>query len=144
MAVAALSAAGFAHSDLSVLASHESIDAAGAPGSPWRDAAVAIFGEWKVEVPLVASGAILLAGGPAAATIAAVVGATVGGLAVKEVVDEVTDRPHTESFALAVEEGRIVLWVRAEDGTREAAARRILEDNGGTDVHAVARPPVQS
>ena len=52
-AVAGLTEAGFARTDLSVLGSHESLDAAGEPGKQWKDALVALVGELKFEVPLV-------------------------------------------------------------------------------------------
>ena len=55
---------GFARTDLSVLDSHESLEVAGEPGKPWKDVLTALVGEIKYEGPLVASGAILLAGGP--------------------------------------------------------------------------------
>lgn len=134
-AVEALTAAGFERADLSVLGSHESIDAAGKPGKSWRDVLTAVVGEIKYEVPMVASGAVLLAGGPVAATIAALVAAAVGGLAAKEIIDEVTSSPHTEDFARSLEAGGLILWVRAADADRERAATRVLTDHGGTNVH---------
>jgi hypothetical protein len=134
-AVEALTAAGFERADLSVLGSHESIDAAGRPGKPWRDVLTALVGEIKYEVPLVASGAVFLAGGPMSATIAGLVAAAVGGIAAKEIIDEVTSSPHTEDFARSLEAGGLILWVRADDGERESAATRILTDHGGTNVH---------
>ena len=115
-AIEALTAAGFERADLSVLGSHESIDAAGAPGKPWRDVLTALVGEIKYEVPMMASGAVLLAGGPMAATIAGLVAAAVGGIAAKEIVDEVTLSPHTEDFARSLEAGGLILWVRANVG----------------------------
>ena len=114
-AVKALREAGFARTDLSVLSTHESIDAAGEPGKPLKDTLTALVGELKFEGPLVASGAIYLAGGPMAATIAALIGAAVGTVAAKEVIEEVTSTPHTEDFARAVEAGSIILWVRISD-----------------------------
>ncbi len=138
-AVAALTEAGFDRADLSVLASHESLDAAGAPGKPWPDVMTALLGEVKYEVPLVASGAILLAGGPVTATIAGVIGAAVGGVAIKEVLEEVAAKPHTEDFSRSLEAGSVILWVRAEDNDREAAAARILETSGGTNIHVHQR-----
>jgi hypothetical protein len=152
-AVEALMAAGFERVDLSVLGSHESIDAAGTPGKPWRDVLTALVGEIKYEVPMVASGAILLAGGPMAATIAGLVAAAVGGVAAKEIIGEVTSSPHTEDFARSLEAGGLILWVNvadgdrenvvaegdrenvAIDGDRERAATRILTDHGATNVH---------
>ena len=134
-AIEALTAAGFERADLSVLGSHESIDAAGTPGKPWRDVLTALVGELKYEVPMVASGAVLLAGGPMAAIIAGLVAATVGGIAAKEIVDEVTSSPHTEDFARSLEAGGLILWVRVANGDRERVATRILTDHGATNVH---------
>jgi hypothetical protein len=98
-AIAALLAAGFERADLSVLASHESLDAAGTPGKPWRDVLVALVGDLKYEGPLVASGLIFLAGGPVTATLAAVAAPAVGGLAAEEFLEEVTAQPHTDDLA---------------------------------------------
>ncbi len=134
-AVAALMGTGFERADLSVLGSHESIDAAGKPGKPWKDVLAAMVGELKYEVPLVASGAVMLAGGSLAATIAGVVGVAVGGVAAKEIVDEATSIPHTEDFARSLEAGSVILWARIDGDAREATALKIMEDAGGANVH---------
>lgn len=134
-AVDALLDAGFQRPDLSVLASHESIDAAGKPGKKWKDALTAMVGELKYEGPLVASGAILLVGGQFAAAVAGVIGAAVGGVAVKELLDEVTSTPHTEHFARSLEAGSVILWVQVPGDDQEADAIRILETAGGANVH---------
>lgn len=134
-AIEALKGTGFERADLSVLGSHESIDAAGEPGKPWKDILTALVGELKYEGPLVASGAILLVGGTVSATIAGIIGAAVGGVAVKEILDEVTSTPHTEDFARSLEAGSVILWVRTPDEERERAATAILEQNGGVNVH---------
>ncbi|MCW8836467.1 MAG: hypothetical protein OQJ99_08895 [Rhodospirillales bacterium] len=134
-AVQALLNAGFERSDLSVLASHESIDAAGSPGKPWRDALTAMVGEIKYEGPLVASGAVYLIGGPVSATLAAVVGAGVAGVAIREVLEEVTATPHTEDFARSLEAGSVILWVRVPDDRSEDHARAALKTSGGTNIH---------
>ena len=137
-AVAALLAAGFERSDLSVLASHDSLEAAGRPGKPWRETMLALAGELKYEGPLVASGAIFLAGGPVAATIAAVIGAAVGSVALKDLLEEVTAQPHTEDFARSLEAGSVILWVRTPDPERRERAKSILESNGGGNVHTAS------
>jgi hypothetical protein len=134
-AVAALTEAGFGRADLSILGSHESIDAAGTPGKAWRDALTAMVGEIKYEVPLVASGAVFLAGGPVAAAISAIIGAAVGGIAIKEVLEEVAAKPHTEDFARSLAAGGVILWVQAADAEREQTAQAILKEHGGTNVH---------
>ncbi|MBF0248921.1 MAG: hypothetical protein HQL36_12790 [Alphaproteobacteria bacterium] len=130
---------GFERSDLSVLDSHESLAAAGEPGKPWKDVLGALVGEIKYEGPLVAAGAILLAGGPAAAVIASVIGAATAGVAAKEILDEVTATPHTESFANALAAGGVILWARLADKHKEHAALRILKDFGGANAHVVER-----
>ena len=137
-AVAELLSGGFERADLSVLASHESLEAAGRPGKSWREAMLALVGELKYEGPLVASGAIFLAGGPVAATIAAVIGAAVGGAAAVDLLEEVTAQPHTEDFARSLAAGSVILWVRAPDEARQAKARDILAACGAANVH-VAR-----
>ena len=136
-AVAALLAAGFERSDLSVLASHESLDAAGRPGKPWREALLALTGELKYEGPLVASGAIFLAGGPLAATIAAVIGAAVGGIAAKDLLEEITAKPHTEDFARSLQAGSVIVWVRVADDAQCDHALALLRESGAANVHVV-------
>lgn len=138
-AVGALLGAGFQAADLSVLDSHESLEAAGKPGKPWKDVLTALVGEIKYEGPLVASGAILLAGGPTAALIASVIGAATAGAAAKEVLDEVTATPHTESFANALAAGGVILWVACADTEQETRAQDLLRQNGGANVHVHER-----
>jgi len=134
-AIKALIEAGFERSDLSLLSSHESLEAAGEPGKPWRDVMSALVGELKFEAPLIASGAIFLAGGPMAATVAGLIGATTGVIAAKEVIEGVTSSPHTEDFARSLEAGSVILWVRAETPTREDDATRVLGECGASNVH---------
>lgn len=132
---------GFNSTDLSVLDSHESLEAAGKPGKPFKDVLTALVGEIKYEGPLVASGAILLAGGPTAALIASIIGAATAGVAAKEVLDEVTATPHTESFANALGAGGVILWVACRDLAHEQKALTILQEFGGTNVHIHHRTP---
>ncbi len=140
-AVGALMQAGFERAELSVLASHESIDVAKRPEKTWREVLTALVGEARYESSLVASGAIFLAGGPMAATLAAVIGAAVGGMAIKEILDDVTAKPHSEDFVRSVEAGSVILWVRTEDREQEAEATRILGAHGAANVHSHAVPP---
>lgn len=138
--VAELTKAGFDTPDLGLLSSHESLAVAGKEGRSWRDALTALVGDIKFEGPLVASGLVVLAGGPTAAAIAGVVGAAVGGLALKELFEEITAKPHTEDFARAVEAGSIILWVRAADAKAESLATDILIAAGAENVHAGPAP----
>jgi len=125
----------FERTDLSVLDSHESLDVAGKPGKPWKDVLTAMVGEIKYEGPLVASGAILLAGGPTAALIASIIGAATAGVATKEILDEVTATPHTQNFANALAAGGVILWVTCANADKEAEALKILEQFNGANVH---------
>lgn len=134
-AVGALLEAGFDRTDLSVLGTHESLEAAGKSGTSWKDALTAAMGELKFEGPLVASGAIFLIGGPVAATIAGVIGTATAGVALKQVVEEVTSTPHTEAFARSLEAGSVILWVRCEDKEHEDLAAKTMEAHGGNNVH---------
>ncbi len=90
---------------------------------------------------LTVAGIILLSGGPIAATVAALVGAGLGGAALKELFDDYTAPRHAEDFAAALHAGAALLWVRCEDPDRELTATRILEEAGGRHVHVHGRPP---
>ncbi|HYD31500.1 MAG TPA: hypothetical protein VEB64_11680 [Azospirillaceae bacterium] len=139
-AVASLLASGFSRTDLSVLASHDSLDAAGRPAKPMDEALTAMVGELKYAFPLTTAGLIAIAAGPIMAPLAAVVAAGVGGAAVKEYLDAITDHPHTEEFAAALEASGIILWVRVDgDPAVEAKAARLLGDAGGRNIHPVVR-----
>ena len=135
-------AAGFEASDLSVLASHDSLAAAGEPsaGGP-KIMPAGLSDEIKYIAPLTVAGVILLSGGPIAATIAALVGAGLGGAALKELFDDYTAPRHSEDFRAALEAGAALLWVRCEDADRELTATRILEEAGGRHVHVHGRAP---
>lgn len=134
-AVKALLATGFERADLSVLSSHESLDAAGKPGAPWKDVLTALVGELKYEGPLVAAGAIVLVGGPVASTLAGIIGAATAGIAAKEALGEVMAKPHTEDFARSLAAGGVILWVRTPDKAAEDKAISALSKNGGENIH---------
>ena len=75
-AVSSLLAAGFEASDLSVLASHDSLATASEPdGAEPRVVPAGFSDEIKYIAPLTAAGIILLSGGPIAASVAAPVSA---------------------------------------------------------------------
>jgi hypothetical protein len=141
-AVTNLLAAGFDAADLSVLASHDSLAAAHEPGTPEPKLLPAgLADEIKYIAPLTIAGIILLSGGPITATVAALVGAGLGGAALKELFDEYTAPRHSQDFEAAVHAGAALLWVRCEDAERELTATRILEEAGGRHVHVHGRPP---
>lgn len=136
--------AGFEPTDLSVLAAHELLDIAGGiAGYPkekhsWVPAALA--DEMKWLGPLTVAGIILLSGGPVAAGLAALVGAGLGGAALKEILDRYAAPRHSEDFAAALHAGAVLLWVRCGDAGRERTATHILEAAGGRYVHIHGRP----
>ncbi|HEV8680540.1 MAG TPA: hypothetical protein VGQ90_14285 [Stellaceae bacterium] len=138
-AVSALLAAGFAPSDLSVLASHEPL--AASDETPGELLAAGLTDEIKYIAPLTIAGIVLISGGPIAATIAALVGAGLGGAALKELFDDYAAAPHREAFAVAIAAGTALLWVRCADPELELRALRLLEEAGGRHVHIHGRPP---
>jgi hypothetical protein len=140
-AVAALLAAGFERADLSVLASHDSLAVAEDVASPKEILRTGLSDEIKYIAPLTVAGIIVLSAGPITAAIAALVGAGLGGAALKDFFDDYTAPRHSEDFAAALQAGAALLWVRCGDPDRELTATRILEEAGGRHVHVHGRPP---
>lgn len=139
-AVTALLAAGFDRSDLSVLASHDSIDAASPAAQSWRNRLIGLIGELKYEGPLVTAGLIAIAAGPVGATIAGLIAAGVGGVAVKELMDEITAHPHSAEFAEKLAAGDVLLWVFTPDQLSESRVKDVLASHGATNIHTNERP----
>ena len=137
-AVSALIAAGFEPSDLSVLASHKPLSAANESPAEWI--AAGLSDEIKYIAPLTVAGIVLISGGPIAATVAALVGAGLGGAALKELFDDYTAAAHRDEFAAALAAGAALLWVRCGDAELELRALRILEEAGGRHVHIHGHP----
>ena len=137
-AVSDLLANGFDQTDLSVLASHQPLTAA--DEDPGALTAAGLSEEIKYIGPLTVAGIILLSGGPIAVTMAALIGAGLGGAALKEIFDDYTAPPHRNEFAAALEAGAVLLWVRCADPDLETRALRILEEAGGRHVHIHGRP----
>ena len=137
-AVRTLLAAGFEPADMSVLASHEPLTAAEAHRGDLI--AAGLTEEVKYIAPLTVAGIVLISGGPIAATVAALVGAGLGGAALKELFDDYAAAPHREEFEAALKAGAALLWVRCADPDLETRAARILEETGGRHVHIHGRP----
>ncbi|MGQ9366366.1 hypothetical protein [Azospirillum sp. ST 5-10] len=137
-AVDALAGAGFPREDLSVLASHTSLDAV-TPTPPRDEALLGLVGELKYAFPLTTAGLIAIVGGPIAAPLAALVAAGLGGVAIKDYLDELTSHPEPDEFARALEAGGIILWVRVADAEAERQAGAILQREGGRNVHHALR-----
>jgi hypothetical protein len=142
-AAAALLAAGFKPTDLSLLASHDSLEVAGDlpgyPGQPGQSLLAGLTDEVALLSPLTVAGIVLLSGGPVAVALGALVATGLGGVALKEVLDRFTANEHSEEFADALEAGAVLLWVRIDDPAREATALRLLQEAGGEDAHVNAR-----
>ncbi|CAA6605202.1 conserved hypothetical protein [Rhodospirillaceae bacterium LM-1] len=137
--VEALLKAGFEPSDLSVLASHSSLDAARPEAASLKERLTGLVGEMKYEGPLVAAGLIALAAGPVGAALAGVVAAGVGAFALSEFLGDVTATPDAKEFERAIEAGSIILWVAAQDDLREGRARGVLQSHGAANLHIVER-----
>lgn len=138
-AVSALLADGFSRSDLSVLASHDSLEAASADAKSWKNRLVGMLGELKYEGPLVTAGLIAIAAGPVGAVLGGLIAAGVGGAALKELMDEVTARPHAAEFAAALTAGSILLWVDVANAAAESKATALLAAKGATNIHTNER-----
>lgn len=138
-AIDRLLAEGFSRADLSVLSSHESLDVAATGAKSWRDVLTAVAGDIKYEGPLVAAGLIALASGPVGAAIAAMLAAGVGGVAVKEVLDELAALPDGQDFERALAAGAVILWVLVTDSAAEAKAQEVLTGVGAANVHVFNR-----
>src|SRR4029077_1347678 len=94
----------------------------------------------KYVAPLTVAGIVVLSGGPIALGVAAVVGAGLGGAALKELFDDYTAAHHSEDFAEALNAGAALLWVRCGYPDHELVATRVLEEAGGQHVHIHGRP----
>ena len=81
-----------------------------------------------------------MSGGPIAVAVAALVGAGLGGAALKELFDDYTAPRHSADFTAALQAGAALLWVRCEDPDRELVATRLLDEAGGRHVHIHGRP----
>lgn len=139
-AVEALLAAGFERSDLSVLDSHDSLSASEGKNESWRRTLAGLVGEAKYLEPITAAGLILLASGAVGAAVAGAIAAGLGGMAAFELLNEVRATPHTREFATALENGAVLLWVRAESAERQRLASDALTRHGAADVHVHTRP----
>lgn len=137
-AIDRLMADGFTRADLSVLSSHESLDAS-QPASKWKDVLIAVAGDIKYEGPLVAAGLIALASGPVGAAIAAFVAAGVGSVAIGEVLREVAAFPDSTDFDRALAAGSVILWVMVTDQSGEEKAKKALAETGAANIHVFNR-----
>jgi len=143
-AVKRLLGGGFAPTDLSVLASHESLEIAGGVpayrGTPGEALMAGLTDEVRFIEPLEVAGFSFLSGGPLAAGMAVAVGAGVGGMALKELVERFVANRHSADYSQALAKGGALLWVRVSGAQEEAKALQILAASGGSDPHVGTRP----
>jgi hypothetical protein len=139
-AVAGLLGAGFERTDLSVLASHDSLEIAGDIGgyrpASGRGVSAALEEQLPWIAPFVMAGAILVAAGPIGIAVAGVAGAAAGAIALRPVFDAAMGDVHAERFSQAVADGRILLWVRVTTPSQVAAAEDLLK---GASAESVTR-----
>ncbi|HUH84201.1 MAG TPA: hypothetical protein VLX85_06300 [Stellaceae bacterium] len=142
-AVGAVLAGGFKPTDLSVLATHDSLEVAGGvpgyPGKPRQNLLAGLTDEVRFLDPLTIAGFAFLSGGPVALALAALASAGLGGAAIKEVLDYYAANRHSAAFAAALKAGGVLLWVVVADPALEATAVRLLEEAGGKNAHVHAR-----
>jgi hypothetical protein len=139
-AVEALLTGGFQRTAVSVLASHTSLEASAPnPAAPQDDALTALVGELSYAFPLESAGLLTVVGGPISGSIGALMAAGIGGMALKEYLDELTSHPDTDAFAKALEEGGLVIWVQVADDAEETKAGEILTAEGAVNVHLSRR-----
>jgi hypothetical protein len=138
-AVEDLRAAGFEHSDLSVLDTKESLSASESAGDAWAETLSGLIGEVKYIGPLTAAGLIMITSGPVGVAVSGLVAAGITGYALRELLADIKATPHTEEFARALEQGAVLLWVRATTADRQSVARDVLTRHGAADVHLHVR-----
>ncbi len=143
-AVAALLAAGFDRTDLSVLASHDSLEVAGDIAGYHREDGkelVSALGQQLTWLePVTIAGTLFSAAGPIGAAVAAIIAAAAGAVTLRPLLDEVTENAHAGSFTDAVSAGHILLWVRTATAERVARAEQLLTTTGGTGLARLAVP----
>ncbi len=137
-AVNDLLAQGFERTDLSVLASHDSLEVAepiaGYDREKGGELGAGLAGELGFVGSIGIAGALLLAGGPVGAVAAAVVAAGGGVIALRPFLARFIEEAHAGGFAQSVEDGRILLWVRTPNAAAVTRAEASLARNGGNSL----------
>jgi len=147
-AVSRLLVAGFAPTDLSVLASHDSLEVAGRvpayPAAPEQSLMAGLTEDANYLAPLQIAGFSALSGGPIGAAFAAIVTAGLGGMALRDAIGRFVANRHSTDYAAALEAGAVLLWARVDgsaldEGPRDTTALAILTACGGRDAHLNVR-----
>lgn len=142
-AVKRLVASGFAPPDMSILASHESLELAGGvpgySGKPGKALLAGLTDEVGLLAPLQVAGFSILGGGPIAGAVAAAVTAGLGALGLGEVIERLVSNRHAPNYVEALKAGNLLLWVRVASAAQEWQALAILGECGGANAHIVNR-----
>jgi hypothetical protein len=142
-AVKRLLDAGFASADLSILASHDSLEVAGDvpgySGKPGQSLFAGLTDEVRFVEPLQVAGFTALSGGPIAAAVAAAVTAGLGALGLGEVIERFVANRHGADYESALKNGNLLLWVRVGDAQQQWRALGILGECGGANPHINSR-----
>ncbi len=147
---------GFDRSDLSLLASEDVIegklghiysrvtDLEDDPDAPTiayispealADVKGALIGTPMYFAALLTTGVMTVAGGPLAATIAAVAAAGGAGALLGGILTTFVDKHHAEYIEKQLDHGGLLLWVHTRDSKHEAKAKRILSEYSAHDIH---------
>jgi hypothetical protein len=86
------------------------------------------------------AGALFAVAGPVGAAAAAIIAGTAGAVALRPLLDEITESAHAGDFAAAADAGHILLWVRAAGAERVARAEAVLSRTGGSGIVRLAVP----
>jgi hypothetical protein len=162
-AIDALLTSGFDHSDISLLASENTVErelghryekvaeveddpeiprtAYVSPESR-GDGEGGAIGALMYVGATAGAGAIVASGGTLAGAIAAAVLAGGAGGLIGSVLATWIDRRHAKALQEQIDHGGLVLWVHTRDEAHEARARDILERHGGSDIHVHTLPAV--
>jgi hypothetical protein len=142
-AVKRLLTAGFAPTDLSILASHDSLEVAGGVpgyrGKPGQALIAGLTEEAGLLAPLQVAGFSALSGGPVAGAVAALVTAGLGAWGLRDVIEKFVANHHSANYVEALKAGNLLLWVRVADTQQEWKALVILGDCGGVNAHINTR-----
>jgi hypothetical protein len=104
----------------------------------------AILGSLAAIGAIATAGAIFAGGGALAATLGSgLIGAEVGGF-LGGVLGDFVDDQHARYLKNQLDHGGLLLFVRARDEAEEKAAKEILTNHSGRDVHAHAAPAIDS
>ncbi len=153
LAVEALEEAGFAASDISLLAGHDTVEgklgrmyrrveeAEDDPAAP-RTAFVStrtvakredmVVGSMTTLPTLIAAGTVVASAGAVAAAIA---GTAITGALIGTVLARWMDKRHADWLEEQLERGGILLWVRTADEAAERKALSILGEHAAHDIH---------